>query len=429
MKSNQITLHSGDETGHVVSVSTKALCPIQRSIIPNTPSETAGGQVSVFTFGERLEYKNSIINSVHLKYKIQNLGSVNIQVPITGIWGLLEYLKIREKGIEILNYDQKLCREIFMSGINGCASVKEFLNKITGTANINNLSTLVDTRTVAPNVTSPYYFSDFNEICNIFKFRHASFLDNVEIEFALLNPSLSNNILTKSLGITAGGSFNDIRVTNLELIFEISPFPDNVSVLNNSYKSDILIPHVFKKTFTVTPNSTNFKSINFGVDFPPLSNIDKLYLYFDNSTVQSPVNNHNIFVSSYITKIILKKNGQEVNKLEDSQVYSQTMKYNRNHGTRNTDGPYTSTAWITNAPTLCYNLSRDRTPYVTDGTSQQIQKFTGISNDRSGPTWELEIYYDLSTGPAYLDQLQILLFAQKSLCLYSDRNKVPHIIT
>lgn len=430
-----INVHSGDETNFSSIVTTDAKFPQQRIVYPSTSSAILPGQSCVFTWQEKPENPNTIINAMFIKYRIENTAAntSTLYIPIWGLWGLIETMKLRINDVLIKQWDGRILNELFMSKLINYGSVKEFLNRITSTANILNSSTLADNRAIVGGTISPYYSSNLSELFdNFFRFRHVSFFNKVEIEFTLVNGSLPNSVLSKCIGIgTSGSSFNDLKVRDLQLVIDYSPFPNNTNLLSNSFKSELVLTYPYIKTYPVTANSTGTLIVNLNTDFVPVNSIQKIFLYFTNSNISGALttaNNYSVFVSSYISQIVLKRNGVQQFILQDSEIYNECIRWQRNHGIKPFDSYYTSTQFITNANTLFVNTSRDRSQFPLESASASIGKYTGISNALNvDGLWTLEISYDLTSAASYLDQLNVMLETSQLVCLYSDPRKQPVI--
>ena len=422
-----------DETNFSVVIGTDAKFPMQRIVYPNTSSAIYAGQSCVFTYSERQPDPNSVINAISLKYRLENTAAntSTLNIPIWGIWAFIETLKIRVNDTLVKQWDQRTLKHVFMSKIVNFGSIREFLNNRIGTANIPNLTSLTDTRSLVGGTISPYYTSNLNEVFeNFFKFRHVTFFDKLEIEFTLIN-DVSTHLTSKALSVGLTNSdIDSLKFRDLQLVIDISPFHTSSNILTNSFKSEFILSYPYLRNYSVTPNSVSTKIINLNTDFTPVNSIQKIFLWFDNTAISgalTTLNNFSVYVCTYFTQIVVKRNGVQQFILQDSEIYNEVVRWQRNHNIKVFDSFYTSTSYVNNAPTLFINLSKDRSQFALESASSSVQKLTGISNNLENGLWTVEISYDLSTAPAYLDQLNIMLESSQLVCLYGDRRKLPEV--
>lgn len=425
---------ASDEMDYQRIVTTPATeFPVQRIVIPSSSNTMAPGGSVVFEYNEKTGNSNTIINALMLKYRIQNTTSSGstITIPIWGIWGLIEQLKLYVNGVLIKTWDQRILRYIYMSNLTDHGSIRNFLNNRIGTANIANLANLTDARTLTSGSISPYYVSNFREVLDsFFKFRAVSFFDKIQIEIQMISDTSAVST-ARCLGIGATGSaLSDIVVRDLQLILDLSPYPSNVNILTNSFKSEILLNYPYRVAVPVTANSAGTYILNLNTQFPPLNCINRLYLWWHNSALGSGLTSANsfaIFNCSYFTKIIVKRNGVQQFILEDSEIYNEPVRYEKNRGINLYDSFYTSSQYLTNAPTLFVNLSKDKLPYSRESSTSLTQNASGISNQLSNGLWTVEISYDLTSAPTYLDTLNLMIESAQIVCLYANNKKLPTI--
>jgi hypothetical protein len=354
-------------------------------------------------------------------------------IPVSSIWGLISLIKIRINDILILQYDnpREILKDIYYTKIaTNFDSIKKFLNARVSTANISSLTAIDNTRTLVSGATTPYYCVSLGQVFDtLFRYRHFHFFKKIEVEFQMMsNVSTSTSALGLSIGVS-GSSLSDLQINNLQMVLDIAQFKQSVPLILNSNCTNIGVNYFFKKIYPVTVNTSGTQKINFYTDFPPISVINKVFLYWTNSGVigtLTSANAYQIYNTSYFTTIELQRNGTRQFILEDSEIYNHCITHQRSRGLKPEDSFYTNGDYLTKLPGLYISLERDKASLNHESSSAVNQVSTGIANSTTNGLWVMNISYDLTTAPNYLDSLVVLLSTTRIVTLYSG-NKNPEV--
>lgn len=431
-----INQSGSDEIGYAkIITSNNAFIPKQLIVTP-TNQEIKAGQICVIQYKQKAEHPNSLLVDAALKYRLENINASGstLLIPTSGIWSLIRYLKIKSKSTIILQYDiDGILEDIYYSKlVTNFNSIKQFLNARSATANITALTDLDNTRTLASTNISPFYRSSFREVLDsLFRYRHMSFFEDIEIEFQMLD-NISATAIQKAIGVGAtGSSISDLKIRDIQLVLDISQFKESVPLLISSGRSDIDVNYFFKNNYPITANSAGTQIINFNKDFPPISVMNKAFIFFTNTTgsvgTLNSTNSYQIYNNSYITQLELTRDTVRIKVLNDSEIYDDCIADGRRRGRNYDDAFYTSNSFLTKAPTLYFSFDRSKSSVPLESSSSLNQLSTGISNNNANGLFLLNVSYDLTSAPTYLNQMTVLLSTSRIVSLFSNYNSKPEV--
>jgi hypothetical protein len=430
-----------DETGYSTILSSKAQQWAQQIIFPTSGQTLTAGQTCNISYNQSPEYPNSMISDFCLKFRLQNNGGAGstLSIPTSSLWSLISLFKIYFDDTLLFQYqDPRILEEIYYTkAVTNHNSLRSFLNSRVSTANIPSIASISDTRPLNGDSTNnghitPYYVCSLNHVFdNLFKYRHCNFFKKITIEFSMLSGSNLTDVY-KAIGVGATGSaFTDLQIRDIQLVVDLSQYKSGVPLLISGTTTNIPLNYFYRKTYGVSANTSGSITIDFFNDFSPISVINLVWLYWSNSAVTGALNSTNayqIYNNSYITSIEVLRNQQRVFILHDAQVYQFAVNYLRQRANSNLiDSFYTSTDYLTKIPSLFVSLQRDLSQFPESTATTNNHVSTGINNDLKNGRYQMVVTYDLSSAPAYLDQLVVLLSTTRIITLHQNGMKSPEI--
>lgn len=423
------TVHSSDELGTSHTLVSKAKPMVQRIIPPSTSQTVQLGQSIIFEVKEQ-DFQNMILVDAAVKYKVQNNGSATaFLIPTGGIWNLVEFLKLRIDGHLVLQIDQRMLKHYFVKDAAHAESVQTFLSERLGSCNVASLNNIGNQRSLANNTSSPFYCSSFTEVIgSLLANRHVRFFNTLQIEMQLFSPA-DEYSSSKQMGFTAGANLSLLRVTDLQLVLNYSVYPDNCPVVQSSI-STVHVPYLQLAKYPITIGTGQVR-VNLHQDFSPWSVISKMYFYITNSSnngTYATASSAKVYVNNYITAVEVQNNGVRQLLLEGMELTKNQWSYNARNGVRQRDTVYNSSDLQLSCPSQFVSFERDFLGVNTKGTSTQLSKMTGVSNDLSNGSWVVLISYDTTGADAALTTMECIIESSRLIKFFGNK-KAPEIST